>query len=138
MAKMRKVTVVRGVGEFVDPYHVTVQETSGGGRDTTGKAQTVKFRHCIIAAGSQAVHLPFMPKDPRVVDSTGALALAVEPKRMLILGGGIFPQPGVFTRQRAAEMILEDRARRRETREPAVAGAATDPLPPAAVDITRH
>ncbi|RZL51507.1 MAG: FAD-dependent oxidoreductase, partial [Variovorax sp.] len=71
MAKMRKVTVVRGVGEFVDPYHVTVQETSGGGRDTTGKAQTVKFRHCIIAAGSQAVHLPFMPKDPRVVDSTG-------------------------------------------------------------------
>jgi dihydrolipoamide dehydrogenase len=89
MAKMRKVTVVRGVGEFVDPYHVTVQETSGEGRDTTGKAQTVKFRHCIIAAGSQAVHLPFMPKDPRVVDSTGALALAVEPKRMLILGGGI-------------------------------------------------
>jgi pyruvate/2-oxoglutarate dehydrogenase complex dihydrolipoamide dehydrogenase (E3) component len=30
-----------------------------------------------------------MPKDPRVVDSTGALALAEVPKRMLILGGGI-------------------------------------------------
>lgn len=89
MAKMRKVTTVRGVGEFVDPYHVKVQETSGDGRDTTGKAQTVKFRHCVIAAGSQAVHLPFMPKDPRVVDSTGALELGVEPKRMLILGGGI-------------------------------------------------
>ncbi|HEY9223163.1 MAG TPA: dihydrolipoyl dehydrogenase [Variovorax sp.] len=89
MAKMRKVTTVRGVGEFVDPYHVKVQETSGDGRDITGKAQTVKFRHCVIAAGSQAVHLPFMPKDPRVVDSTGALELGVEPKRMLILGGGI-------------------------------------------------
>jgi dihydrolipoamide dehydrogenase len=89
MAKMRKVTTVRGVGEFVDPYHVKVQETTGTGRDTGAKAQTVKFRHCVIAAGSQAVHLPFMPKDPRVVDSTGALELGVEPKRMLILGGGI-------------------------------------------------
>ncbi|MGI4776651.1 MAG: dihydrolipoyl dehydrogenase [Janthinobacterium lividum] len=89
MAKMRKVTVVRGVGEFVDPYHVRVQETEGDGRATIDKAQTVKFRNCVIAAGSQAVHLPFMPKDPRVVDSTGALALGQDPKRMLILGGGI-------------------------------------------------
>ena len=89
MAKMRKVTTVRGIGEFVDPYHVKVQETSGDGKDASGSAKTVKFRHCIIAAGSQAVHLPFMPKDPRVVDSTGALELGIEPKRMLILGGGI-------------------------------------------------
>ncbi len=89
MAKMRKVTTVRGIGEFVDPYHVKVQETTGDGKDATGKSQTVKFRHCVIAAGSQAVHLPFMPNDPRVVDSTGALELGVEPKRMLILGGGI-------------------------------------------------
>jgi dihydrolipoamide dehydrogenase len=89
MAKMRKVTTVRGIGEFVDPYHVKVQETTGDGKATTDKAQTVKFRHCVIAAGSQAVHLPFMPKDPRVVDSTGALELGVDPKRMLILGGGI-------------------------------------------------
>lgn len=89
MAKMRKVTTVRGIGEFVDPYHVKVQETTGDGKDVTGKSQTVKFRHCVIAAGSQAMHLPFMPKDPRIVDSTGALELGVEPKRMLILGGGI-------------------------------------------------
>jgi len=89
MAKMRKVTTVRGIGEFVDPYHVKVQETSGDGKDASGSVKTVKFRHCIIAAGSQAVHLPFMPKDPRVVDSTGALELGIEPKRMLILGGGI-------------------------------------------------
>ena len=89
MAKMRKVTTVRGIGEFVDPYHAKVQETTGDGKAATDKAKTVKFRHCVIAAGSQAVHLPFMPKDPRVVDSTGALELGIEPKRMLILGGGI-------------------------------------------------
>ncbi len=89
MAKMRKVTVVRGYGEFMDPHHVQVQETTGTGQELTGKKQTIKFRSCIIAAGSQAVHLPFMPKDPRVVDSTGALDLEGVPKRMLILGGGI-------------------------------------------------
>ena len=89
MAKMRKVTVVRGDGEFMDPHHVQVHETTGTGREQTGKKQTIKFRSCIIAAGSQAVQLPFMPKDPRVVDSTGALELAGVPKRMLILGGGI-------------------------------------------------
>ena len=89
MAKMRKVTTVRGVGEFVDAYHLKVTETSGTSDDTTAKTQTVRFKHCIIAAGSQAVSLPFMPKDPRVVDSTGALDLATDPKRMLILGGGI-------------------------------------------------
>ena len=90
MAKMRKVTTLRGVGNFVDPYVIEVEETSGTGWDTTGKKQAVKFRHCIIAAGSQSVSLPFMPKDdPRVVDSTGALQMGLDPKRMLILGGGI-------------------------------------------------
>ena len=89
MAKMRKVTVVRGLGRFVDPHHVQVEETAGAGQEKTGKQQTIKFRQCIIAAGSQAMQLPFMPKDPRVVDSTGALELAGSPKRMLILGGGI-------------------------------------------------
>jgi dihydrolipoamide dehydrogenase len=89
MAKMRKVTVMRGVGQFLDPYHVQVDETSGAGQEKTGKKQTIKFRNCIIAAGSQAVQLPFMPKDPRVVDSTAALELPGIPKRMLILGGGI-------------------------------------------------
>ncbi|MGA0571045.1 dihydrolipoyl dehydrogenase [Variovorax sp. VNK109] len=89
MAKARKVTVIRGHGEFVGANHLTVQETSGEGQERTGKSQTVRFRNAIIAAGSQAVHLPFMPKDPRVVDSTGALELAGSPKRMLILGGGI-------------------------------------------------
>ena len=89
MAKMRKVTVVRGLGEFLDPFHLQVEETGGAGQETTGKKQTVKFRNCIIAAGSQSVQLPFMPKDPRVVDSTGALELSAVPQRMLVLGGGI-------------------------------------------------
>jgi dihydrolipoamide dehydrogenase len=89
MARMRKVTVVRGIGQFLDAHHLQVEETSGEGQEKTGKKQAVKFRNCIIAAGSQAVRLPFMPEDPRVVDSTGALELPGIPKRMLVLGGGI-------------------------------------------------
>ncbi len=90
MAKMRKVTTVRGVGQFVGANHLQVEETSGPqGQEKTGKSQTIAFKKCIIAAGSQAVRLPFMPDDPRVVDSTGALGLNEVPKRMLILGGGI-------------------------------------------------
>ena len=90
MAKMRKVTTVRGLGQFVGANHLQVEETSGAeGQEKTGKTQTIAFKKAIIAAGSQAVRLPFMPIDPRVVDSTGALALKDVPKRMLILGGGI-------------------------------------------------
>lgn len=89
MAKMRKVTVVRGLGSFLDPHNLKVEETTGSGQEKTGKKQTIRFKNCIIAAGSQAVALPFMPKDPRVVDSTGALEMATNPKRMLVLGGGI-------------------------------------------------
>jgi dihydrolipoamide dehydrogenase len=90
MAKMRKVTTVRGVGQFVGANHLQVEETGGEhGQEKTGKSQTIQFKNCIIAAGSQAVRLPFMPDDPRVVDSTGALGLKEVPKRMLILGGGI-------------------------------------------------
>ncbi|MEZ5608198.1 MAG: dihydrolipoyl dehydrogenase [Burkholderiaceae bacterium] len=89
MAKMRKVTTVRGVGSFVGANHIEVEETSGGGQEKTGGKKVVQFKRAIIAAGSQAVRLPFMPDDPRVVDSTGALALNGVPKKMLILGGGI-------------------------------------------------
>ena len=89
MAKMRKVTVVRGLGQFVGPNHLQVEETTGPAQEKSGKQQTIAFKTCIIAAGSQAVRLPFMPDDPRVVDSTGALGLKEVPKRMLILGGGI-------------------------------------------------
>jgi dihydrolipoamide dehydrogenase len=89
MAKMRKVTVVRGYGAFADPHHITVEETSGDAQEKTGKKQTIRFNHCIIAAGSQAVRLPFLPDDPRIVDSTGALEMRQRPEKMLIVGGGI-------------------------------------------------
>ncbi|HEY8708721.1 MAG TPA: dihydrolipoyl dehydrogenase, partial [Burkholderiaceae bacterium] len=87
MAKMRKVTVVQGSGEFLDPFHLSV---ALGGPGKAGGTQTIKFKQAIIAAGSEAVKLPFLPKDdPRVVTSTGALELRQNPKRMLIVGGGI-------------------------------------------------
>ncbi len=89
MAKMRKVTIVRGYGAFVTANHVEVEETSGAAQEKTGAKKVIGFKNAIIAAGSQAVRLPFMPNDPRVVDSTGALDLKEVPKRMLILGGGI-------------------------------------------------
>ena len=89
MAKMRKVTVVRGYGAFVGPHHVAVEETTGEGQGKTGKSQIVRFGQCIIAAGSQAVRLPFLPDDERIVDSTGALQLRQAPKKMLVIGGGI-------------------------------------------------
>ena len=82
MAKARKVEVVRGVGTFVDPNHMEVDDATAARRSSSSSK-------AIIAAGSQAVKLPFMPEDPRVVDSTGALELRQIPKRMLVIGGGI-------------------------------------------------
>ena len=89
MAKGRKVETVRGVGRFLDPNNIEVELTTGSGHDKTGEKKVVRFQKAIIAAGSQAVMLPFMPVDPRVVDSTGALELKSIPKRMLVVGGGI-------------------------------------------------
>ncbi|HEU0201383.1 MAG TPA: dihydrolipoyl dehydrogenase [Burkholderiaceae bacterium] len=89
MAKARKVEVVRGIGRFLDPHHLEVQLTTGNGQQTNGEKIVVRFEKAIIAAGSQAVKLPFMPDDPRIVDSTGALELGSVPKRMLVIGGGI-------------------------------------------------
>jgi dihydrolipoamide dehydrogenase len=89
MAKMRKVTVVRGSGRFTDANHVEVELTGGPGREATGKRQRVRFEQAIIAAGSQAVRLPFLPEDPRILDSTAALELRSVPPRLLVVGGGI-------------------------------------------------
>jgi dihydrolipoamide dehydrogenase len=83
MAKARKVSIVHGVGKFLDPYHLEVTSRNDGER------KVIKFERAIIAAGSQAIKLPFMPDDPRVVDSTGALELPHIPKSMLVIGGGI-------------------------------------------------
>ena len=91
MAKMRKVTVVQGTAEFLDPFNLSVA-LAGSGNE--GKKQTIRFKRAIIAAGSEAVKLPFLrtpelADDPRVVTSTGALELRQQPKRMLVVGGGI-------------------------------------------------
>ena len=90
MAKIRKVNVVQGVGQFIDPHHLQVTTTDGEGKQTS---KTIRFKQAIIAAGSRVVKLPFIPEDPRIVDSTGALELrqiqGKLPSKMLILGGGI-------------------------------------------------
>ncbi|HYD58279.1 MAG TPA: dihydrolipoyl dehydrogenase [Burkholderiales bacterium] len=81
MAKTRKVTVLTGLGAFENPNLLSVQ--------AEGKTIRVKFASAVIAAGSQAAKLPFLPEDPRIVDSTGALELRSRPKKLLIIGGGI-------------------------------------------------
>ena len=81
MAKMRKVQVVQGTGKFIDANTLSVEAAEG--------LKQIKFAKAIIAAGSQAVKLPFIPEDPRIVDSTGALELASVPAQMLVIGGGI-------------------------------------------------
>jgi dihydrolipoamide dehydrogenase len=78
MAKMRKVTVIQGTAAFTGPNELSID----------GK-KSLRFANAIIAVGSQAAKLPFLPDDPRIVDSTGALELPSVPKRMLIIGGGI-------------------------------------------------
>ena len=82
MAKARKVNVVQGVGQFLSPNHMEVSAADGS-------KKVVKFEKAIIAAGSSVVNLPFVPEDPRIVDSTGALELRSVPKKMLVIGGGI-------------------------------------------------
>lgn len=82
LAKQRKVQVVSGVGKFLDPHNVEVVAEDGS-------KTVVQFKNAVIAAGSEAVHLPFIPDDPRVIDSTGALELEGIPEHMLVIGGGI-------------------------------------------------
>jgi dihydrolipoamide dehydrogenase len=82
MAKARKTQVVVGVGQFLSANHIEVTAKDGS-------KKVVQFKQAIIAAGSSVVKLPFVPEDPRIVDSTGALELRQIPKRMLVIGGGI-------------------------------------------------
>jgi dihydrolipoamide dehydrogenase len=81
LAKQRKVTVVQGTAEFASD-HVLKVATEDGER-------TIGFDNAIIAVGSSAITLPFLPDDPRIMDSTGALALEDVPGRLLVIGGGI-------------------------------------------------
>jgi len=81
LAKQRKVEVVRGTGRFLSPH---VLEVANGER-----SERIRFEQCIIAAGSESVRLPFLPPDPRIIDSTGALELPQNPAKFLVIGGGI-------------------------------------------------
>ena len=82
MAKQRNVTIVNGFGEFIDSNHLRVT-------DKNEKITTIKFSNAVIAAGSRPVKLPFLPDDPRIIDSTGSLELASITKNLLVIGGGI-------------------------------------------------
>jgi dihydrolipoyl dehydrogenase len=83
LAKQRKVTVVTGQGNFASPNLLEVI-----GKD--GSRTTVSFEQAIVACGSEAATLPFVPHDdPRVIDSTGALEPERIPERLLVIGGGI-------------------------------------------------
>ena len=81
LAKQRKVEVVQGVGRLVSSNVVEVMGNSGSER--------IRFEHCIIAAGSEAIRLPGLPDDPRIMDSTGALELPEFSGGLLVIGGGI-------------------------------------------------
>ena len=81
LARQRKVEVVRGTGRFVSPNVIEVMGSSGSER--------IRFEQCIIAAGSEAVRLPGLPEDPRIIDSTGALELPEISGGLLVIGGGI-------------------------------------------------
>ena len=92
MAKARKVDIIRGNGQFVGANHIEVSLTESAQYEQatqTGEKKTIAFKNAIIAVGSRVVKLPFIPEDPRIVDSTGALELRQVPERMLIIGGGI-------------------------------------------------
>lgn len=82
LAKQRQVTVVTGLGKFTSDRTLAVETAEG--------EKVIRFENAIIAAGSQPTKIPSFPNDdPRLMDSTGALALAEVPKRLLIVGGGI-------------------------------------------------
>jgi dihydrolipoamide dehydrogenase len=81
LAKQRKVEVIQGEAKFSGPHSLEVQGAGGSRR--------VDFKQCIIAVGSESARLPGLPDDPRVIDSSGALELPLDCKRLLVIGGGI-------------------------------------------------
>jgi len=83
LARQRKVTVVQGSGRFASGDTLEVEKPDGA-------REKIIFEQAIIACGSEPVTLPFIPhQDPRVLDSTGALALHDVPRRLLVIGAGI-------------------------------------------------
>jgi dihydrolipoamide dehydrogenase len=81
LAKQRKVQVLRGEARFVGPHSLELTSAEGATR--------IDFKQCIVAAGSESLQLSGFPDDPRIIDSTGALELPEDCKRLLVIGGGI-------------------------------------------------
>jgi dihydrolipoamide dehydrogenase len=82
LVKQRKITLIQGTGRFTSDHMVEVSTETG--------TQNISFDQAIIAAGSHATQIPVFPNDdPRLWDSTDALALKEIPKKLLIVGGGI-------------------------------------------------
>jgi dihydrolipoamide dehydrogenase len=81
MAEQRRVAVLEGEGRLIGAHEMTVEGKQGEWQ--------VTFEHAILAPGSSAVRLPFLPDDERIMTSTAALALGTVPKRLLVIGGGI-------------------------------------------------
>jgi dihydrolipoamide dehydrogenase len=78
-----KITVLEGLGSFVDATHVAIAKSDG-------TSETVEAKNIIIATGSKPSNLPFIKLDKeRIITSTEALKLKEVPKHLVIIGGGV-------------------------------------------------
>ena len=82
LCKARGVKTIQARGTFIDSNTLLLTKSDGS-------TERLKFKHAILASGSSPAMPPiFQLGDERVMDSTGALALADIPKRLLVVGGG--------------------------------------------------
>ena len=127
LARQRKVTTIRGYGRFTSPHQLQVELAEGG-------VTNVNFEQAVIAAGSEPLTLPFIPRgDPRVVDSTGALELGGVPPRLLILGGGIIGlEMATVYHELGAKVTIA------ELMDQLIPGADKDLISPLAKRVTRQ
>jgi dihydrolipoamide dehydrogenase len=126
LARQRKITTIRGYGRFTSPHQLRVELAEGG---TTA----VDFEQAIIAAGSEPLTLPFIPSDPRIIDSTGALEVGKVPERLLILGGGIIGlEMAAVYHELGAKITIA------ELMDQLIPGADKDLISPLAKRVTRQ
>jgi dihydrolipoamide dehydrogenase len=85
LAKRRNVRIINARGHFENSTTLRLE-----GDDASIPAEkTLTFDHCILATGSTPAMPPaFNIGSDRVMDSTGALALADLPETLLVIGGG--------------------------------------------------
>jgi len=81
--RKNKVEGIVGEGWITAPGKVSVKLADGKTRELSAK-------HIIIATGSDVAQLPGVTIDEKqIVSSTGAIALASVPKRLLVVGAGV-------------------------------------------------